>query len=1019
MLIAINRHLIDKASADALKTANGLFENLDVTTQELVTLIDRGFAFCAQHHSNWRASKNFTVAGFLAVDIDHGLHVETVQNDPYFQQYGCLLYTTPSHKPDAHRFRLIFELETPITDGEALRRALTGLIVKFGADGSCKDPCRMFFGSRGSYPVVNGKRLPPSEVEALQIRGDESRILTASSGNSSMGVRSVIRSRITVDFNTSVRTANGNPDLLRDLPPRTSIFCPQHIDNRPSAFTLRNRHGVAGFSCSACNATFFVDDGSGIQHSDYQFDYHWNSILALNYEQYSNHMDHDGNIDMSAVLGGRVRQWGEARYLLYDEPTPTLIPQFEPVRPRTGVEMGEKLVAFDFKARADITLIKSPKGTGKTEWLKRLVEDAKAANLSVLLVGHRRALISATAERIGLTSYLAEPEEGDENAPKYRIPNRYYAVCVDSLDKLNTQFDRYDLVVIDEVEQVIAHLLSATLREHRQEALLRFQYYLQQAGTMYLLDADLNSVTIEVLEILLDDGIDRTFQVLLNWWQPENRVVHLYQGTKPDALMGELIGSLSRGERCFVCSNSKEFVDKLAGEVEIRFGSDKKTLKITSDNSSKPEIQAIVKDIRHRALDYDVIFTSPALGTGIDITFEGDAALIDTVYGFFQARINTHFDIDQQLSRVRNPKRINVWVSPQEFHFETDSEAIKSELLASGAEHRKLLRIERNGKLVYDEMYDTIYSVVTASQRASKNRLRHHFIELRRSSGWAVEEVAVDKETTRLGKEIGKAGKEALRQVRFEQILTAPAITSERFEALKKEQRTETLKDSDRAAMRRYEIESFYRTDATPELLATDDEGRLRQSIRTFEILMADNEALRQKDMWETDSLTPDQGQLLLKKQLLRAIFEAAGVMREGAFDVDIAVETAQLDRFTHAVVERKIEIERHFGVQLRADVTNKPVRQLKDLLALVGLSFGPPRTEQRDKAKRYFYRLDTPPLRTVSDWTDVRRDPHRLESWAASRDDSISSEGSGSVQGDPEDISDPLDRHPREPSEA
>lgn len=1024
MLIAINRQLVNKASGEELAQANGQFENLDVSPSELAKLVDHGFAFCAQHHSGWRKSQNFTVAGFLAVDIDHGLSVETVLNDPYFLQYGSLLYTTPSHRLDAHRFRVVFELEMPISDGEALKRALTGLIVRFGADGACKDPCRLFFGSKDSHPVVIGKCLPATEVEALQVRAEESRVRSASDGESTKGIPSAVRSRLTVAADTTVRTAHGGTALLRDLPPRTSIFCPQHIDNRPSAFTLRNRHGVPGLSCSACNATFFVDDGSGVRHSTYRFDYHWNSVLALNYEQYSNHMDHDGNIDMSTVLGGRVRQWGEERYLPYDESTPELLPLFDRVPPQLGVDMGEQLVGYEFKARADITLIKSPKGSGKTEWLKKLVGSAQAADLSVLLIGHRRALISSTAERIGLTSYLASPEdEEDDTALRsdYRIPNRHYAVCVDSLDKLNTQFDHYDIVVIDEVEQVIAHLLSATLREHRREALMRFQYYLKQAGALYLLDADLNRVTIDVLDAMLDDDRDRSFQVLLNWWQPDNRTVHLYEGTKPDPLTGGLIGSLARGERCFVCSNSKEFVDRLEGEVVTRFGTNIKALKITSENSQKPEIQAIVRNIRARALDFDVIFTSPALGTGIDITFEEDAPLIDTVYGFFQARINTHFDIDQQLSRVRNPKRVNVWISPQEFQFETDEEAIKAELLASGKEHRQLLSIQSDGKLVYDDLYDTVYAVVTASERASKNRLRQNFIELRQSNGWKIETVTVDRDTAQLGKEVGKSGKEALRRARFEQILAAPQITTARFEALKAAERNEKLKDTDKPAMRRYEIEAFYRCDATPELLEADDEGRLRDTVRRFEMLMDNDEELRKKDNWESHALAPDQGQLLLKKKLLVDMFTTASIMRDGVFDAEVEIESGQLRAFAEEVRRRKVQIERYFNMPVRADVAKKPVRQLQDLLAWLGLSLPKRRIEQIGKTKRYFYGLDADRLRTVSDWVDVHKDPHQSESWRARRDYEALPDEAVSIPGNPADASDPLDRPARkdvQPSE-
>ena len=62
------------------------------------------------------------------------------------------------------------------------------------------------------------------------------------------------------------------------------------------------------------------------------------------------------------------------------------------------------------------------------------------------------------------------------------------------------------------------------------------------------------------------------------------------------------------------------------------------------------------------ALNYDLILTSPALGSGIDITFPNEAREIDIVYGFLDRGSNDHLDFDQQLGRVRHPGAIKVWV---------------------------------------------------------------------------------------------------------------------------------------------------------------------------------------------------------------------------------------------------------------------------------------------------------------------------------------------------------------------
>src|SRR5271169_1770745 len=139
MKIAINPHIIDKASRTVLSEHTGTFQNVDLTAAELAQDIKNGYAFCAQHKNKWRQQSNFTESGFLAVDIDHGLTVQDALDDDYVQTYASIVYTTPSHTDEFHRFRIVFELDKPITDTGRMRDALTGLIMRLGGDASCKD----------------------------------------------------------------------------------------------------------------------------------------------------------------------------------------------------------------------------------------------------------------------------------------------------------------------------------------------------------------------------------------------------------------------------------------------------------------------------------------------------------------------------------------------------------------------------------------------------------------------------------------------------------------------------------------------------------------------------------------------------------------------------------------------------------------------------------------------------------------------------------------------------------------
>ena len=82
------------------------------------------------------------------------------------------------------------------------------------------------------------------------------------------------------------------------------------------------------------------------------------------------------------------------------------------------------------------------------------------------------------------------------------------------------------------------------------------------------------------------------------------------------------------------------------------------------------------RNIKSEIKKYQVVLSSPSLGTGIDISFESDLDEIDVVYGFYENRVNTHTEIDQQLSRVRKPKEVHIWISPVIFNFETEFKSI-------------------------------------------------------------------------------------------------------------------------------------------------------------------------------------------------------------------------------------------------------------------------------------------------------------------------------------------------------
>ena len=112
---------------------------------------------------------------------------------------------------------------------------------------------------------------------------------------------------------------------------------------------------------------------------------------------------------------------------------------------------------------------------------------------------------------------------------------------------------------------------------------------------------------------------------------------------------------------------------------------------------------------------------------------------------------------------------------------------------------------------------------------------------------------------------------------------------------------------------------------------------------------------------------------------------------------------------------EHKAQIERLFEVQVRGDVRNKPIRQLQDVLAVVGLHLPRRRIEQSGNKKRYWDGLDAGQLKTMERWVTVRAAPVPREALSVSDDAWEEDSSTIQIRGNPEDVMDPLDRPPRE----
>lgn len=122
------------------------FRNTILSIDELIATIRSGYAILCSQLSDGsnRSSENFKGAELIAVDIDDGLTLDEAMTMDITHR-AMLIYTTASHKPDNHRFRIIFDLPVYIKEPELYRAITNNFIQKYNADRNTKDVCRAFY----------------------------------------------------------------------------------------------------------------------------------------------------------------------------------------------------------------------------------------------------------------------------------------------------------------------------------------------------------------------------------------------------------------------------------------------------------------------------------------------------------------------------------------------------------------------------------------------------------------------------------------------------------------------------------------------------------------------------------------------------------------------------------------------------------------------------------------------------------------------------------------------------------
>lgn len=984
IIVSIHHQLIGKTEAGKFKSASG-WTNQELTHLEFKEFLEIGCAHGYQWYGGKRKGENYQGSTVLTVDFDKGLvTLEQALNNKYIKSNAAYIYTTHSHTESINRFHIIFVLPIKVTSREEVEVVNIGLHIRLTTelgyksaksiiDPVTKSAASFFFGNPGSLKFYEENIISHEEINRFRALG----------GRSFVPEHKLLQQDLLhtkhIDPEYFVQLPYSKMVQLSVLSPGEQIHCPSHKpDTHPSAFVIQSQDGVKGVHCTKCNQSWYTSTKSP---KSYDFSKIENSI-----KQYS------GSPNTFYKAQGLASIFPE----IFVEPASINCNVFS--KPFIGI----------LPKYSGIHLIKSAKGTGKTTALKKIVDLAKynpkelGHNLrmrpGVILIGHRQSLIYEICTKLELTCYLDSHEFDTrlsiEKNKLFSHKPTEYGICLDSLNtRMRLFVESYPIVIIDESEQVFTHLNSDSMKKPIKNFEI-ISELIGRASHVYCLDADLGEISMDgVLGCLKQhelingkstkNSIKSNPKIFfhLNEFRQKTSLLHLHPSKYQMA--SYLYDSLNKGEKCYVTSNSKGEIEALHQFFSKKFPN-KKLLLVTSENSTEQDIRALIADIKNTVIEYDAIFSSPSLGTGIDITFDKDEKIVDCVYGFFGSKINTHFDVDQQLSRVRHPKEIRVWIDESASDSITDFTIVKQELLDKldiPSQASKITNLGVDFTLSQSPFFDLLAKILVI-RRESQRNFKSNFIGYKESQGWKIINEQYDQNREEFGKSLLGIGKELV-AIGYEiKILEAPLITAKEYQELEKRNIREDgsqITQAEKIAIQKFWIDKIYKREITSELLRLDNRGRFREALNIYAgLCLSPLNVLKLRsefDRLQLAVLVMSDPVLNInnveKVTFLAQCFDAAGIYKNNAFLKEAIWSQKSLAEFVAFCEDpyNQATCNRLFGLSIRVnDLKTRAAYQLGVFLRLAGLLSKVHTKNSGRPGSTYSYRLDLDRLNLVEE---------------------------------------------------
>jgi hypothetical protein len=640
--------------------------------------------------------------------------------------------------------------------------------------------------------------------------------------------------------------------------------------------------------------------------------------------------------------------------------------------------------------------VKSAKGTGKTTGLEAIVNQAKNRHQPVLLITHRILLGKFLCEKIGITWGINNETWSIENKPKLPI-TKSFGLCVDSLWKINPEDWQGAIVILDEVEQSLWHLLNSNTCKHKRVKILGiFQQListvLKTGGLVIAQDADLSDVSLEYLQGLA--GTKITPWVVVNNWKPEKGWdVTFYDSPNPTPLIHQLELDLIAGRKCYVTTDSRTgrySCETIEGYLKERLQKLKKqfpdTLVVSSQTTNTPGHAAVdfIAAINQKITDYDTVFVTPSLGTGISI----DVQHFDRVYGIFQGVIPDS-EARQALARVRDDVPRVVWCAKRGIGLigsgSTNYQLLSHWYQENQKENLALLsplhKIDVDLPAVYDPIHLRTWAKLSARVNASislyrqslqegliadghkiitrSNAVKNNILRDLRLAFFATDASDVENRK-RLIMEIVKVQKDwdqsrqkakdikrKIKEIKQQnQMLAAKDVANAKdIDYVEYEQllTKHSLSDAERNQINKYILRDKYGVEVTPQLKLLDDKGYYGQLLIHYYLTheseyfhVRDQQEWQQQLSWGGGKVfLPDLKTYTIKVEAMRAL----GMLQFLEDDRIFSENDSDIIWLKNVSIQSSKHIKRVLGIDVvNAKASVSGIKILNQLLSLLGL---------------------------------------------------------------------------------